>query len=57
MDARCYSGSKVRTKYKKLTLSFRDLVGALAIAVALAGVIMLNIFDSEIMLYLTNLWG
>ena len=57
MDARCYSGSKVRTKYKKLTLSFRDLVGALAVAVALAGVIMLNIFDSEIMLYLTNLWG
>ena len=57
MDARCYSGSKVRTKYKKLTLSFRDLVATLVISVALTGVILLNIYDTQIMLYLTKLWG
>ena len=57
MDARCYSGSKVRTKYKKLTLSFRDLVATLVISVALISVILLNIYDTQIMLYLTKLWG
>ena len=57
MDARCYSGSKIRTKYKKLTLSFRDLIGTLAISLALTGVILLNVYDSQIALYLTKLWS
>ena len=57
MDARCYSGSKTRTKYKKLTLSFRDLIGAIIVSIALAGVILLNVYDSQIALYLTKLWG
>lgn len=43
MDARCYSGSKVRTKYKKMTLGWRDLVGVLFIAVLITGVVMLNV--------------
>ena len=57
MDARCYSGSKIRTKYKKLTLGFRDLIGSLAVAVALTGIILLNVYDSQVVLFLTNLWG
>lgn len=42
MDARCYSGSKGRTKYKKLTFSWRDLVGLLLLAALIAGVVLLN---------------
>ena len=57
MDARCYSGSKIRTKYKKLTLSFRDLIGSIAVAAALTGIILLNVYDSQVVLFLTNLWG
>ena len=56
MDARCYSGSKVRTKYKKLTLSFRDLVAFLVISIFFAGVILLNIYELNVMAFLTNLW-
>lgn len=44
MDARCYSGSKVRTKYKKLTLTWRDAVAFLLILGLLAGVILLRIY-------------
>ena len=44
MDARCYAGSKVRTKYKKLTLGWRDLVAVLVIAALLVGVILLKIY-------------
>lgn len=44
MDARCYSGSKNRTKYKKLTLTFRDLIGTVVIAVLITGVVLLNNF-------------
>ena len=43
MDARCYSGSKVRTKYKKLALGWRDLVGAIVFAILIAGVVVLRI--------------
>ncbi|MBR2336536.1 MAG: energy-coupling factor transporter transmembrane protein EcfT [Clostridia bacterium] len=57
MDARCYSGSKVRTKYKKLTLTFRDLVATLVVAIAITGVIMLNAYDAQIMLMLAKIWG
>ena len=44
MDARCYSGSKVRTKYKKLTFGWRDIIAWLFGAVLLAGVILLRIY-------------
>jgi energy-coupling factor transport system permease protein len=44
MDARCYSGSKVRTKYKKLTFGWRDLVTFLVIAALIAGIILLRIY-------------
>lgn len=37
MDARCYSGSKNRTKYKKLKFAWRDLAAVFAIAVLIAG--------------------
>ncbi len=43
MDARCYSGSKNRTRYKKMQLSWRDLVGTLTIAGVITGVVFLNI--------------
>lgn len=48
MDARCYSGSKVRTKYKKLTFSWRDLIAAFVGLSLLAGVILLKIFTAAI---------
>ena len=42
MDARCYSGSKKRTKYKKLKFTWRDLIVTLLFAALLAGVILLK---------------
>ncbi|MBR2903178.1 MAG: energy-coupling factor transporter transmembrane protein EcfT, partial [Clostridia bacterium] len=44
MDARCYSGSTVRTKYKKLTFGYRDLIATLFALIFLAAVILLRIF-------------
>ncbi len=44
MDARCYSGSKIRTKYKKLTLSWRDLLAGLLIFALIAGIVLLRVF-------------
>ena len=44
MDARCYAGSKVRTKYKKSTFGWGDLVGLLLFAGLIVGVIFLNKF-------------
>lgn len=44
MDARCYSGSKERTKYKKLTFTWRDAVCLLFIALVLTGVILFKVF-------------
>ena len=43
MDARCYAGSKTRTKYKKLRLGWRDLVGSIFGLAMLAGVIVLKV--------------
>lgn len=44
MDSRCYAGSKTRTRYKKLKLSFRDLIGTLVISGLIVGVVFLNTF-------------
>ncbi len=44
MDARCYSGSKVRTKYKKLTFTWRDLIAFFFGTALLTGVILLRIY-------------
>ena len=44
MDARCYSGSKNRTKYKKMKLTWRDLLGTIFIAGLIVGVVFLNNF-------------
>lgn len=41
MDSRCYSGSKGRTKYKKLTLKLRDLFATLISSVLFAAVILM----------------
>ena len=43
MDARCYSGSKNRTKYKKMRLTWRDLIATLLIGGAITGIVFLNI--------------
>lgn len=48
MDARCYSCGEKRTKYKKLTLTWRDGVAALVGAILIAGVILLNIYGYDI---------
>ena len=48
MDARCYSGSKVRTKYKKLTFGGRDLLAFVFGAVLLAAVILLRIYTAAV---------
>ncbi len=44
MDARCYSGSKNRTKYKKLKCTWRDLIAFLLMGGLLAGVIVMKIY-------------
>ena len=44
MNARCYSGSKVRTKYKKLKFTWRDFIAFLAIGAVLTGVILFRIY-------------
>lgn len=44
MDARCYSGSKNRTKYKKMRLTFRDLIGTILTAGLIVGVVFINIY-------------
>lgn len=44
MDARCYAGSKNRTKYKKLKLTYRDLLGTILVAGLIVGVVYLNGF-------------
>ena len=48
MDARCYSGSKNRTKYKKLTFGWRDLVAAILCAALIADVVLFNIYAAQI---------
>lgn len=42
MDARCYSGAKGRTKYKKMRPTWRDLIGVLLMAALITGVVLLN---------------
>ena len=49
MEARCYSGSHVRTKYKKLTFTWRDGVVLFLGAILLVGVILLKIFTPAIL--------
>lgn len=44
MDSRCYSGSKVRTKYKKMKVTWRDLIGTVLIVGLIVGVVFLNKF-------------
>ena len=44
MDARCYRGPKDRTKYKKLTFSWRDLLGLFCLAALIAGVVLFNVY-------------
>lgn len=44
MDARCYSGGKKRTKYKKLRFTWRDLIGVLLFGGLLAAVIVMRFF-------------
>lgn len=44
MDARCYSGAKGRTKYKKLVFTWRDLLGLLFLGGLITGVVFLNIY-------------
>lgn len=44
MDARCYTNSPNRTKYKKLTFGWRDLVAAIVVAALIAGVVLFNVY-------------
>ncbi|MBP5466718.1 MAG: energy-coupling factor transporter transmembrane protein EcfT [Clostridia bacterium] len=44
MDSRCYAGSKTRTRYKKLRLTFRDFIGVIAVAGLIVGIVYLNGF-------------
>ena len=46
MDACCYSGSKVRTKYKKLTFTWRDLLAAIVGIALLVSVIVLRFYTT-----------
>lgn len=42
MDARCYAGSKKRTRYKKLTIGLADVLGVVLVAGLITGVVFLN---------------
>ena len=42
MEARCYSGAKGRTKYKKAKLGWRDLLGMLFTAGLIVAICILN---------------
>ncbi len=55
MDARCYAGSKNRTRYKKITFGKRDFVGILVIAGFITGIVFLNKFN--LISYLAYLGG
>lgn len=44
MDARCYSGAKGRTKYKKLTFTWRDLLGLLVLGGLITGIVFINLY-------------
>lgn len=48
MDSRCYSGSEGRTKYKKLKLGWRDLVGSLIFTAFFVLTVYLNVFGVAI---------
>lgn len=48
MDARCYTGSKNRTKYKKLKLSWRDFLIFVICSALITGVVFLNIYAQQI---------
>lgn len=48
MDARCYSSSKNRTKYKKLKFAWRDLGAVIIIAALIAGVVLFNIYAADV---------
>ena len=48
MDARCYSGSKNRTKYKKLKFGWRDSIIFILSAGLITGVVLLNIYAYRI---------
>lgn len=48
MDARCYTNSPHRTKYKKLTFTWRDLVAAVAAAALIAGAVLFNVYAYDI---------
>ena len=55
MDARCYWGSKDRTKYKKLKLSFRDPVAVIFVGGLITGVVFLNIYYAQIIAFFVAL--
>ncbi len=55
MDARCYWGSKDRTKYKKLKLSFRDPVAVIFVGGLITGVVFLNIYYAQIISFFAAL--
>ena len=44
MDARCYAGSKNRTKYKKAMFTYRDLLGVILVAGLITGIVFINKF-------------
>ena len=48
MDARCYTGGKHRTKYKKLRFTWRDAVAFLLGAALIAGVVLFNVYAAQI---------
>ena len=42
MDARCYSGGKNRTKFKKQVVTYRDFIGLIVVVLLFYGIITFN---------------
>ncbi len=49
MDARCYSESKNRTKYKKLKFTWRDFLGLILYAGLIVGIVYLNMYMGSVL--------
>ena len=43
MDARCYNGSKTRTKYKKSVIRLKDVFALIAVAIVFTCCIIINV--------------
>ncbi len=57
MDARCYSGSSIRTKYKKLRFTYRDVCAFFFMAILMTGVFLFNSYGAALSALCVQGWN